>query len=51
MKNTKLTISKEQAYIAHKTASRRVEMEEGLRRPTHSVHKNMKAYSRKIKHK
>jgi hypothetical protein len=36
---------------AERAASRLVEIELGMRRSTHRVHKNKKAYSRKAKHK
>lgn len=51
MEKMKLHITKEQAIKAHKTASRRVAIELGLSAPAHKVHKNKKAYTRKIKHK
>ncbi len=35
----------------NKSASRDAEIESGLRRPTNKVHKSMKEYSRKQKHK
>lgn len=35
----------------NKAASRNSEIESGLRRPTNKVHKSMKDYSRKPKHK
>lgn len=47
----KLQLTKKQAIKAHKAASRRVALELGISTPTHKVHKNKKAYNRKLKHK
>ena len=47
MKNEKLHITEEEKIKAHKTASRNVELDLGMRRPTHKIHISKKKYNRK----
>jgi len=47
METEKLHITKEQEIKAHKTASRRVELELGMRRLTHKIYISKKTYNRK----
>lgn len=50
-KKWKIKIDPEKLEKISRAASRNAELELGLRRPTHKIHKNKKAYTRKIKHK
>jgi aromatic ring-opening dioxygenase LigB subunit len=52
MKTIKIKIDKEVIRKADKTARRKVLVEAGVyNRPTHKVHKGVKDYTRKVKHK
>lgn len=46
-----ISIPKDKIIKMNKAASRNLEIESGLRRPTSKVHKSSKAYTRKSKHK
>lgn len=45
-----IKISDKDLRSIHRAAGRNAEIECGMRRPTHKVHKNKKAYNRKNKH-
>jgi hypothetical protein len=51
MKIFTISISKEKLRKIDKAASRRAEIEAGLRRPISKVHKSDKSYTRKPKYK
>lgn len=46
-----MKLKEEDIKRINKSVSRNVELEFGLRRPTHMVYKNRKKYTRKIKNK
>jgi hypothetical protein len=50
MKNNKFTITKEQILTMERASRRLAEIEVGFI-PTHKVHKSVKTYTRKTKHK
>ncbi len=52
MKTMKITIDKESIRKVDKSERRKILVEMGVyNRPTHKVHKGVKDYSRKVKHK
>ena len=51
MKSFTISISKDKLRKIDKAASRRAEIEAGIRRPVAKVHKSAKSYTRKSKHK
>jgi len=46
-----ISIPKDKITRINKAAARKVEIESGLRRPVAKVHKSLKTYTRKSKHK